>query len=94
VTSRSSRLGDIPNQPWLTDPRLDFAYSAATLKTRNPPFPAGFEERMKGLEPSTFCMARTLGAASVGDSRRQTRMVMPVPMSLLCHEVPPADAET
>jgi hypothetical protein len=27
------------------------------LKTRNPPFPAGFKERMMGLEPTTFCMA-------------------------------------
>ena len=26
---------------------------------KNPPFPGGSEERMKGLEPSTFCMART-----------------------------------
>jgi hypothetical protein len=29
----------------------------ALLTQRNPPFPAGSAKRMKGLEPSTFCMA-------------------------------------
>jgi hypothetical protein len=62
VTSRSSQLGDIPFNPGSpsadpsADPRLDFTYSAA-ISERNPPFPAGSSKRMKGLEPSTFCMA-------------------------------------
>jgi hypothetical protein len=29
----------------------------ATPERENPPFPAGLEERMMGLEPTTFCMA-------------------------------------
>jgi hypothetical protein len=62
VTSRSSQLGDIPFNPGSpsadpsADPRLDFTYSAA-ISERNPPFPAGSSKWMKGLEPSTFCMA-------------------------------------
>ena len=43
---------------------------------KNPPFPAGSVKRMNGLEPSTFCMARTRREATGGDRSRQTRMVL------------------
>jgi len=33
------------------------------------------EERMMGLEPTTFCMARTVRLATRSDRRRQTRVV-------------------
>ena len=36
---------------------IRFAWERADSGRRKPPFPAGSEKRMKGLEPSTFCMA-------------------------------------
>jgi hypothetical protein len=55
VRARSAHT-TLPFRSW----RSSVHHTVPNRRTRamkNSPFPAGSEERMKGLEPSTFCMA-------------------------------------
>jgi hypothetical protein len=53
-------------------PRLASAAPRPFTASDPPPFPAGSAKRMKGLEPSTFCMAITAREATGADWSRHS----------------------
>jgi hypothetical protein len=61
------------------DPQPTFADSAAILETETRRFQRVSEERMMGLEPTTFCMARTVRELTGDDWSRQIALLTGLP---------------
>jgi len=49
----------------------DLAVPELQIEATKTPASGGSRERMMGLEPTTFCLARTLRGATGGDGRRR-----------------------
>jgi hypothetical protein len=72
--SRSAAVLEAPLEA-TADPAADPGVQSASFTvnptTKKAPFRGLHEERMMGLEPTTFCMARNKREATGGDRRRQ-----------------------